>query len=88
VLPACRQSFSQVTGARIDLATACLIQRERDQAEEILGNVFAVPSPLKNVSLLGRLERTRKVLSSPSWAEDGTARQLTDSIGELLAGRP
>jgi hypothetical protein len=87
-LPACRQSLSQVTGARIDLATACLIQRERDQAEEILGNVFAVSSPLRNVSLLGRLERTRKVLDSPSWAEDGTARQISDSIGELLVTRP
>jgi hypothetical protein len=87
-LPACRQSLSQVTGARIDLATACLIQQERDQAEEVLGNVFAVPSPLRNVSLRGRLERTRKVLDSPSWAEDGPARQISDSIGELLTTRP
>ena len=87
-LPACRQSLSQVNGARIDLATACLVQGERDQAEDILGTVFAVPSPLRNVSLLGRLERTRKVLVSPSWAEDGTARKLSDSISELLVARP
>ena len=87
-LPACRQSLSQVTGARIDLATACLIQYERDQAEEILGDVFAVPSPLRNVSLLGRLERTGKILASAKWAEDETARQLSDSISELLAQRP
>lgn len=84
-LPPCRQSLSQATGARIDLATACLIQRERDQAEEILGNVFAIPAPLRNVSLMGRLERTRKILASPGWSEDGTARQLGDAISELLA---
>ena len=52
-----RQPVSQVTGARIDLATACLLGRERDEAEEVLGHVFAVPSPLRNVSLSGRLVR-------------------------------
>jgi transcriptional regulator with XRE-family HTH domain len=86
-LPPCRQSLSQIAGARIDLATACLIQRERDQAEEILGKVFTVPAPVRNVSLLGRLERTRKVLGSPNWSEDGTARQLSDAISGLLAAR-
>src|SRR5262249_54912748 len=87
-LPACRQSLSQLTGARIILATACLIQRERDQAEQVLGDVFAAQSPLRNVSLLGRLERTTKVLALPDWADDGTAQQLSDTIGELLPARP
>ena len=36
-LPAGRQPVSQVTGARIDLATACLMQRELDEAEDALG---------------------------------------------------
>lgn len=64
-LPAGRQSLSQVTGARIDLATACLITRELDEAEATLGHVFAIRSSLRNVSLSGRLDRARKHLASP-----------------------
>jgi transcriptional regulator with XRE-family HTH domain len=85
-LPPCRQSLSQTNGACIDLATACLIQRERDQAEEVLGKVFAALAPPRNVSLVGRLERTRRVLASSTWSKDGSARQLDEAIGELLAG--
>ena len=40
-------------GARIDLATACLMQHELDEAEETLGYVFTIPSSLRNVSLSG-----------------------------------
>jgi hypothetical protein len=86
-LPAARQSVSQVTGARIDLATACLLGRERDEAVETLGHVFAVPSPLRNVSLSGRLARARQTLVSPQWADDHGARKLDEALGEWLAGR-
>jgi hypothetical protein len=86
-LPPSRQSVSQVTGARIDLATACLLDHERDEAEEALGHVFAVPSPLRNISLSGRLARTRKTLTSSYWSEDPAAQQLKDALGEWLAGR-
>jgi hypothetical protein len=83
-LPPGRQSVSQVTGARIDLATACLLGGKRDEAEEALGQVFAVPSPLRNVSLSGRLARARRILASPYWSGDRSARQLNDALGEWL----
>jgi hypothetical protein len=83
-----RQSVSQVTGARIDLATACLLGHERDEAEEALSHVFAVPAPLRNVSLSGRLARARGKLASPYWSGDRAAQQLNDALGGWLAGRP
>ena len=86
-LPPARQPVSQVTGARIDLATACLLGRERDEAEEALGHVFAVPSPLRNVSLFGRLTRTRKILASPYWSCDPAARQLSDALAGWFTGQ-
>lgn len=84
-LPSGRQPVSQVTGARIDLATACLMQHELDEAEEALGCVFAIPSSLRNVSLSGRLARTRRSLASPYWSGDPAARHLNDALGEWLA---
>lgn len=81
-----RQSVSQVTGTRIDLAAACLLGGDRDEAEEALGHVFAVPSPLRNVSLSGRLARAQKSLGSTYWSADPKARQLNDALGEWLAG--
>jgi hypothetical protein len=83
-LPAARQPVSQVTGVRIDLATACLVGGDRDEAEEALGHVFAVPSPLRNVSLAGRLARTRNNLASPAWSRDHVARDLNEALGEWL----
>jgi hypothetical protein len=87
-LPPGRQPLSQVTGARIDLATACLLLRELDEAEAALSHVFAVPLSLSNVSLSGRLERARKHLVSPCWAQDPAVRQLSDALGEWPARQP
>jgi hypothetical protein len=87
-LPASRQPVSQITGARIDLATACLMQGERGEAEEALSHVFVVPAPLRNVSLSGRLARTRKTLASRYWAGDPVARQVNDALGAWLANQP
>jgi hypothetical protein len=84
-LPPGRQPVSQVTGARIDLVTACLMLRELDEAEAVLGHVLAVTPSLRNVSLSGRLERTRKHLASPSWSGDPAARQLRDALGDWPA---
>ena len=87
-LPAVRQPLSQVLGARIDLATACLFSHERDQAEEALRSVIAAaPSSLANVSLSGRLARTRKVLASGYWSKDPVAQQLSEMISEWPARR-
>jgi hypothetical protein len=83
-LPAASQPLSQSIGARVDLATACLLGHERDQAEEVLSQVFAAPSSLRNVSLSGRLARARRTLSAPYWATDRTARQMDDALGEWL----
>lgn len=87
-LPPGRQPVSQVTGARIDLATACLMRHQLDEAEETLGCVFSIPSSLRNVSLSGRLARTRKSLVSPYWSGDPAARHLNGALGEWLARQP
>jgi hypothetical protein len=87
-LPAARQPVSQTTGARIDLATACLMQGERGEAEEAISHVFAVPAPLRNISLSGRLARTRSALASRQWARDPVARQLNDALGAWLDRQP
>ena len=86
-LPAATRSFSQVAGARIDLATACLADGELDEAGEALSGVLAVPPQLRNMSLTGRLSRTRTVLVSSRWAGDTAAGRLNEAIGEWLAGR-
>ena len=84
-LPSGRQPVSQVIGTRIDLATACLMQHDLDEAEDTLGCVFAIPSSLRNVSLSGRLARTRRSLASPYWSGDPAARHLNEALGEWLA---
>jgi transcriptional regulator with XRE-family HTH domain len=86
-LPQVRQPFSQIAGARIDLATACLIQGERDEAEDALSSVLAVPVQMRNVSLSGRLAKTRQVLSAKQWSGDTGAQHLDDAIGEWMTGR-
>ena len=86
-LPPGRQPLSQVTGARIDLATACLILRELDDAEATLRFVFEAPSSLGNVSLSGRLERARKHLASPCWSRDPAAHRLSDALGAWPASQ-
>lgn len=79
--------LSQSAGAQIDLAAACLLDHERDEAENALGQVITVPSSLRNVSLSGRLVRARNLLSAPYWVGDRTARRMGDALAEwLLAG--
>jgi hypothetical protein len=84
-LPPGRQPLSQVSGARIDLAAACLILRELDEAEAALRPVFAIPSSLRNVSLSGRLERARKQLASSCWSGDPAAQRLSGALGDWSA---
>ncbi len=87
-MPASRVSVSQLNGARIDLATACVLNRDLDCAEEALRPVLAPTSDVRNVSLSGRLARTRAALLSPSWASDTRARHIAGEIGAWLAGGP
>jgi transcriptional regulator with XRE-family HTH domain len=86
-LPHSRQPFSQIAGSRIDLATACLFQGERDQAEDALSTVLAVPAATRNVSLSGRLAKTRKALATDQWQDDAGARRLDEALGEWMTGR-
>jgi transcriptional regulator with XRE-family HTH domain len=87
-LPTARQSLSQVNGARIDLASAHLLNHDRDGAENAIEHVLALPPGLRNISLAGRMVRLRSVLSSPQLAKDTQARQLADSIASWLAEYP
>ncbi len=87
-VPPPRRPLSQVTGARIDMATACLLNRDLDGGVETIQSVLAQPTSLRNASLAGRLARLRSALLSPAWAKNAQARQLADEIGEwLTAGR-
>jgi len=85
VLPAPRRPLSQINGARIDLATACLLTSDLDTSAEALRPVLSQPPAVRNVSLAGRLARTRTTLLGPEWARNGQARQLADEIGQWLA---
>jgi hypothetical protein len=59
------------------------MQHELDEAEDTLGCVFAIPS-LRNVSLSGRLARTRRSLAFPYWSGDPAAQHLNEALGEWL----
>lgn len=83
-LPEPRRSASQVNGARIDMATACLLSDDLNGGTEAIRPVLAAPASLRNVSLTGRLTRTRTTLLSQHWARNSQARQLADQIGQLL----
>ncbi|HVB41761.1 MAG TPA: hypothetical protein VNF47_03525 [Streptosporangiaceae bacterium] len=80
-----RSAISQISGARIDLSTACLLDHELDEAAEALQDVLDVPPSLRNMSLAGWLQRAKKVLLSGEWSKDAQAVYLDDSISDWLA---
>jgi transcriptional regulator with XRE-family HTH domain len=84
-LPTARRPLSQVNGARIDMATAYLLSHDLDGGAEALEPLLGQPVELRNVSLTGRLARTRTILLSPAWARSTHAGQLADAIGEWLS---
>jgi len=83
-LPGPRRPLSQIDGARIDLATACLLNNDLDASGEAIKPVLAQPPAVRNVSLAGRLVRTQTALLTRPWAGNGPARQLADEIGHWL----
>jgi hypothetical protein len=86
-LPLPRRPLSQVSGAQIDMAAACLLSNDLDGSAETIRPVLAQPASLHNVSLAGRLARTQTTLLSPAWARNPQARQLADEISEWLVLR-
>ena len=66
------------------MATACLLTHDLDGGAETLKPVLAQPASLRNVSLSGRLARTRTALLAPPWAKNVQAHQLADEIGKWL----
>jgi hypothetical protein len=84
-MPIGRQSISQITGARIDMATACLLNHELDQAIELLSSTLDLQPALRNMSLSGRLVRARKALTASRWSGHSHAKELADTIGDWLA---
>jgi hypothetical protein len=83
-LPRPRRPLSQVNGVQIDIATACLLNNDLDGGTEAIKPVLAQPSSLRNVSLAGRLARTRTALRSSAWAKNSQARQLAEEISNWL----
>jgi hypothetical protein len=86
--PAGRQPFSQVSGARIDLASARLVSRDRDGVQDIIEHVLAVPPSLRNVSLSGRLARLRTMLDAEPWSDDPPAQRLSEAIAAWMSEGP
>jgi hypothetical protein len=86
--PAGRQPFSQVSGARIDLASARLVSRDRDGVQDIIEHVLAVPPSLRNVSLSGRLARLRTMLAAEPWSDDPPAQRLSEAIAAWMSEGP
>ncbi|MET8140408.1 hypothetical protein ABZU32_08885 [Sphaerisporangium sp. NPDC005288] len=84
-LPEAGRPFSPVTGARIDLAAAHLLLRDRDGAEGELSTAFALPSALRNASLTARISRVRTLLSTSAWRGDAGAYDLADRISDWLS---
>lgn len=87
-MPGPRRPVSQINGARVDLATACLLNGDLNSGAEALNPLLTQPTSLRNVSLVGRLARTRTTLLSSAWAKNSQARQLADEIGQWLAIGP
>ncbi|ADD45865.1 hypothetical protein [Stackebrandtia nassauensis] len=83
-LPAGRQSLSQISGTRIDLAAGRLLSRDRDGALEALRPVLSVPTSARNISLTGRLTRVKDILQSELWRSDAEAQEVADEVQDWL----
>ena len=83
-LPLSRQPISQVTGARIDLATAHVMCGELDAAAEIITDSVSTASMLRNASLAGRLTRVRAALNAGKMHASPAAQQLSETVGGLI----
>ncbi|MFF3854733.1 hypothetical protein [Micromonospora sp. NPDC002575] len=84
-LPAPRQPYSQINGARIDVATAYLHMGERDAAADALHGVLELPAHKRNVSLTGRLAKAGRLLTKEPWASDPEAQRLAEGVSVWLA---
>ncbi|GAB3402862.1 hypothetical protein [Flindersiella endophytica] len=71
-------------GSRIDLASARLLQGDRDGAAEAMAPVLAMPKGLRTVSLSGRFTTVRDLLQSQRWARDPNASDLADQVNDWL----
>jgi tetratricopeptide (TPR) repeat protein len=83
-LPVSRQPVSQVTGARIDLATAHVMCGELDGAAEIITDSVGNGSILRNASLAGRLARTHDALTSKPVNGSSTGQHLAEVVDALI----
>lgn len=83
-LPVGRQSLSQISGTRIDLAAGRLLSRDRDGALDVLRPVLSVPTSVRNISLAGRLTRVRDILQSELWRGDAEAQGVGDEVQDWL----
>jgi hypothetical protein len=84
-MPAARQPFSQLNGARIDLATAHLRTHDLPSAADAVRPVLDLPHSMRNVSLTGRLERVRAALTAAPWTANHRARSLRRDVETWLS---
>jgi transcriptional regulator with XRE-family HTH domain len=83
-VPAYRRPYSQINGARIDVATGSLHIHDLDAASEALVSVLELPAEKRNISLSGRLEKVSGQLASSSWDRNPGAQSLRESVVEWL----
>lgn len=84
-MPAARQPFSQLNGARIDLATAHLHTHDLSSATNAVQPVLDLPHGMRNVSLTGRLERLRATVTAAPWTTHHQAQILRRDVETWLS---
>jgi transcriptional regulator with XRE-family HTH domain len=72
-------------GARIDLATARLMRRELDGAEEALTTVFLLPPDRRTARITRRLHQLSERLAEQPYGSASTARRLRERIEHFSA---
>ena len=68
--------LSLLTGARIDMAAAHLLQNDLDGACAFLDPVFALDAGHRTATLVGRLIEIRVLLNAPRWSRDSATEPV------------
>ena len=84
----CRQPMKPVqAGARVDLASARLLQNDLDAAEAIATSVLEFHHRAPTVSIGRRVGRMQRLIDSPPWSSDRAADPLRLAVNAWLAER-
>jgi hypothetical protein len=79
-LPERQQPWAPLTGAQVDLATACVMSRDLDAAAAAIEPVFGLEEGQRISTITGRVASTLRQLRTPGYESDRQARQLGSRI--------